>query len=107
MVQKKGALTKTFRTDATGEPEAVLLQLEALLGPSRQLDELADCLKVVAPAAAEAQVELQLDPTFQPHFDLYDGLVLKLVCQGLDAPVEIASGTPGQLWYLRCAGEDT
>ncbi len=75
-----------------GEPEAVLVQLEALLGPSRQLDELAECLKVVAPAAAEAQVELQLDPTFQPHFDLYDGLVLKLVCQGLDAPVEIASG---------------
>jgi ATP phosphoribosyltransferase regulatory subunit len=75
-----------------GEPEAVLVQLEALLGPSRQLEELAECLKVVAPAAAEAQVELQLDPTFQPHFDLYDGLVLKLVCQGLDAPVEIASG---------------
>ena len=75
-----------------GEPEAVLVQLKALLGPSRQLDEFADCLKVVAPAAAQAKVDLQLDPTFQPHFDLYDGLVLKLVCQVLDAPVEIASG---------------
>jgi ATP phosphoribosyltransferase regulatory subunit len=37
-------------------------------------------------------VTVQLDPSFQPHFDLYDGLVLKLVCQGADAPVEIASG---------------
>jgi ATP phosphoribosyltransferase regulatory subunit len=35
---------------------------------------------------------LQVDPTFQPHFDLYDGLVLRLVCQGSDAPVAIASG---------------
>ncbi len=75
-----------------GEPDSVLAQLKALLGPSRQLEELAICLKVVAPAAAKTKVELQLDPTFQPHFDLYDGLVLKLVCQGMDAPVEIASG---------------
>ena len=42
---------------------------------------------------ASAQgVRLQLDPSFQPHFDLYDGLVLKLVCQGAEAPVAIASG---------------
>jgi ATP phosphoribosyltransferase regulatory subunit len=37
-------------------------------------------------------VRVQLDPTFQPHFDLYNGLVFKLVCQGKDAPVAIASG---------------
>jgi ATP phosphoribosyltransferase regulatory subunit len=35
---------------------------------------------------------MQLDPTFQPHFDLYDGLVFKVVCQGREAPVAIASG---------------
>jgi ATP phosphoribosyltransferase regulatory subunit len=35
---------------------------------------------------------VRLDPTFQPHFALYDGLVLKLVCQGGQAPLEIASG---------------
>jgi ATP phosphoribosyltransferase regulatory subunit len=37
-------------------------------------------------------VRLQLDPSFQPHFDLYDGLVLKLVCRGVEAPLAIASG---------------
>ena len=37
-------------------------------------------------------MRLQLDPSFQPHFDLYDGLVFRLVCQGHDAPVAIASG---------------
>jgi len=75
-----------------GEPEKVLYQLEQQLGPSRMLDQLADTLKVVAPVAAAQGVRLQLDPSFQPHFDLYDGLVLKLVCQGAEAPVAIASG---------------
>jgi ATP phosphoribosyltransferase regulatory subunit len=46
----------------------------------------------VAPTADALGIRLQLDPTFQPHFDLYDGLVLKLVCRGAHAPVEIASG---------------
>jgi ATP phosphoribosyltransferase regulatory subunit len=75
-----------------GEPEKVLYQLEQQLGPSQLLDQLADTLKVVAPLAAAQGVRLQLDPSFQPHFDLYDGLVLKLVCQGPEAPVAIASG---------------
>lgn len=75
-----------------GEPEKVLYQLEQQLGPCRLLDQLADTLKVVAPVAAGQGVRLQLDPSFQPHFDLYDGLVLKLVCQGPEAPVAIASG---------------
>ena len=75
-----------------GEPEKVLYQLEQQLGPSPLLDQLADTLKVMAPLAAAQGVRLQLDPSFQPHFDLYDGLVLKLVCQGPEAPVAIASG---------------
>jgi ATP phosphoribosyltransferase regulatory subunit len=75
-----------------GEPDKVLYQLEQQLGPSRLLDQLADTLKVVAPVAAAQGVRLQLDPSFQPHFDLYDGLVLKLVCRGPEAPVALASG---------------
>ncbi|MFM7653343.1 MAG: ATP phosphoribosyltransferase regulatory subunit [Vulcanococcus sp.] len=75
-----------------GEPEKVLYQLEQQLGPSRLLDRLADTLNVLAPVASNQGVRLQLDPSFQPHFDLYDGLVLKLVCQGPEAPVAIASG---------------
>lgn len=75
-----------------GEPEKVLYQLEQQLGPSALLDELAETLAVVAPVAQGQGVRLQLDPSFQPHYDLYDGLVLKLVCQGPEAPVAIASG---------------
>ncbi|MEB3263123.1 MAG: ATP phosphoribosyltransferase regulatory subunit [Synechococcus sp.] len=75
-----------------GEPVAVLYQLEQWLGPIAPLQDLAQTLACVAPAAAALGVTLQLDPTFQPHFALYDGLVIKLVCQGADAPRDIASG---------------
>jgi len=75
-----------------GEPARVLYQLEQWLGPLPLLDSLARTLESVAARAEALGVRLQLDPTFQPHFDLYDGLVLKLVCQGADAPVAIASG---------------
>ena len=75
-----------------GEPVQVLYQLEQWLGPIPLLSALADTLAAVAPAAERLGVQLQLDPSFQPHFALYDGLVLKLVCQGAEAPVEIASG---------------
>jgi ATP phosphoribosyltransferase regulatory subunit len=75
-----------------GEPGRVLAELGRQLGPSGLLDDLASTLAIVAPTAARLGVKLQLDPSFQPHFDLYDGIVLKLVCQGTEAPVQIASG---------------
>ncbi len=75
-----------------GEPVRVLYQLEQWLGPVPLLETLAATLAGVNPSATALGVRVQLDPTFQPHFDLYDGLVFKLVCQGADAPVAIASG---------------
>lgn len=75
-----------------GEPDRVLQQLGDHLGDHPLLAELGATLAGVAEAARSRGVRLQLDPTFQPHFALYDGLVLKLVCQGPHAPVEIASG---------------
>jgi ATP phosphoribosyltransferase regulatory subunit len=75
-----------------GEPPQVLYALEQWLGPIPLLADLAATLAAVAPAASRRQVALRLDPSFQPHFALYDGLVLKLVCQGANGPVEIASG---------------
>ena len=75
-----------------GDAAAVLAQLEQQLGASPLLDQLAETLKAVAPVAEAQGVRVQLDPSFQPHFNLYDGLVLKLVCQGPEAPVAIASG---------------
>jgi ATP phosphoribosyltransferase regulatory subunit len=75
-----------------GAPERVLEALQRWIGPHPLLQDLASLLGAIAPAAAAQGVRLQFDPTFQPHFDLYDGLVFRLVCQGNDAPVAIASG---------------
>ena len=75
-----------------GGAREVLDALEQWLGPIPLLTDLQNVLMAVAPAAERGGVSLRLDPTFQPHFALYDGLVLKLVCQGRPAPLEIASG---------------
>ena len=75
-----------------GEPAAVLNGLEALLGPTDLLAELKGLIRIIEEQASRAGIRLQLDPTFHPDFELYDGVMVKLVCQGLDAPVAIASG---------------
>jgi ATP phosphoribosyltransferase regulatory subunit len=75
-----------------GGASEVLYALEQWLGPVPLLGDLQQVLSAVAPAAERGGVCVRLDPTFQPPFALYDGLVLKLVCQGGQAPLEIASG---------------
>ncbi|WP_413296773.1 ATP phosphoribosyltransferase regulatory subunit [Synechococcus sp. MIT S9452] len=75
-----------------GEPAAVLNGLEALLGATDLLAELKELISIIEEQASRAGIRLQLDPTFHPDFELYDGVMVKLVCQGLDAPVAIASG---------------
>lgn len=86
----RGTLSSLLRQ--RGEPAEVIASLRRHLGSSDLLTGLESTLSSVVPLARRQAVRLQLDPTFQPHFDLYDGLVLKLVCQGPHAPVEIASG---------------
>jgi len=98
-----------------GRPQVVLEQLQARLGEGPILRDLAQLLTLVNPAAERHGIALQLDPTFQPHYNLYDGVVLQVVCQGTDVPVAIASGgrydalvgrfsTPGSLETLPAAG---
>ena len=57
--------------------------------------------------AAQAQaVTIQLDPTFQPHFELYTGLVFQLVCDGRSSPVVIARGGRYDDLVRRCGATD-
>ena len=88
-----------------GEPAQVLYQLEPWLGPLPLINSLAANLASVDQAASRLGVTVQLDPTFQPHFALYDGLVLKLVCHGPEAPVELASGGRYDALVGRFCGE--
>ena len=75
-----------------GEPGAVLGSLRQLLGQAPLLSELEQLIHSVQAQADRHGIRLQLDPSFHPDFELYDGLMLRLVCQGSHAPVAIASG---------------
>jgi ATP phosphoribosyltransferase regulatory subunit len=85
----------------------VLYQIEQWLGPLPLINSLAASLASVAQVASRLGVTVQLDPTFQPHFALYDGLVLKLVCHGPEAPVELASGGRYDALVGRFCGDST
>lgn len=78
--------------DLRGEPHAVIEQLRRQFGPQPVLSELERLFTHLQPLAQDLGVSLQLDPSFQPHFELYDGLVIQLVCQGHSAPVVVARG---------------
>lgn len=78
--------------DSRGEPEHEVRRLEERFGPHPVFSDLKRLNDLLAPSASEQGVLLQLDPTFQPVFELYTGLVFQLVCQGKSAPVVIARG---------------
>ena len=74
-----------------GEPELVLDQLSAF-SRAAAVDELRALVGLITQRASQAGVRLQLDPTFLPTFTFYDGVVLRLVCQGAHALVPLATG---------------
>ncbi|MEB3351271.1 MAG: ATP phosphoribosyltransferase regulatory subunit [Cyanobacteriota bacterium] len=93
-----------------GTPDAVIAGMRGGLGAGpalEALEALEAILQGVGGAAAEAGIRLQLDPTFQPHYSLYDGLVFQLVCHGGDTPVVIASGGRYDGLVGRFCGPDT
>ena len=69
------------------------------------LKQLQRLFSHLQPLAEVAGLQLQLDPTFQPHYELYDGIVLQLVCQGSSAPVVIARGGRYDSLVKRLGGE--
>ena len=74
-----------------GEPETVLERL-ADFSKADAVDELRALVELLTERARRAGVRLQLDPTFLPTFTFYDGVVLRLVCQGDHALVPVATG---------------
>lgn len=74
-----------------GEPDAVLDTLSAF-SKAAAVEELHELVALIMERAHQAGVRLQLDPTFLPTFTFYDGVVLRLVCQGAHALVPVATG---------------
>ena len=75
-----------------GEPSRSIAKLKDLLGNKPVLKKLERLFKLITNKSKDLKINLKLDPTFQPHFELYTGLVFQLVCQGSASPVVIASG---------------
>lgn len=78
--------------DCRGTPETILELLKESFGAQQVLTDLKRLFVHLSPLAEHQSLALQLDPTFHPHHQLYDGLVFQLVCQGVSAPVVIARG---------------
>ena len=98
--------------DCRGTPDQVLTQLAAIcgeqaVGEQAVFDDLRRLCSHIATAADEQAVTIQLDPTFQPHFELYTGLVFQLVCDGRSSPVVIARGGRYDDLVRRCGAVDS
>ncbi len=75
-----------------GNPIQVIETLEKLYGPKQVLEDLKRIFHLLTPIAEEYGIKLQLDPTYQPHFELYTGIVFQLVCKKNETPLVIARG---------------
>ena len=62
-----------------GEPIAILRKLKGIYGTSKTLDDLNFLFKTLSKISNKYGIKLQLDPTFQPHLNLYEGIVFQLI----------------------------
>ncbi len=74
------------------EPNKSLSRLKDIFGDMPVLKNLETLFHQVQILKNNINVNLILDPTFQPHLQLYTGLVFQLICKGSSVPVVIASG---------------
>ena len=75
-----------------GEPMAILKKLKSIFGPSKNLDDLNFLFETISKISSKYGVKLQLDPTFQPHLNLYEGIVFQLVGESGNNKNVIAKG---------------
>ncbi len=85
-----GKLIKLLNT--RGSTTTTINLFEEIYGQTDVSKDLRRLFKQMEPIAKLKGVILQLDPTFQPHFELYTGIVFQLVCKGRNAPIVIARG---------------
>jgi len=62
-----------------GEPIAILKKLKSIYGTSKTIDDLNFLFETLSIMSNKYGVKLQLDPTFQPHLNLYEGIVFQLI----------------------------
>jgi ATP phosphoribosyltransferase regulatory subunit len=75
-----------------GEPLAILKKLKNIYGISKTLDDLNFLFETLSKISNRYGVKLQLDPTFQPHLNLYEGIVFQLIGDTSNNKSVIAKG---------------
>ena len=62
-----------------GDPISILKKLKNTYGTSKTLNDLNFLFETLSKISNKYGVKLQLDPTFQPHLNLYEGIVFQLI----------------------------
>ena len=75
-----------------GEPEAIIKKLKNIYGQNIILEDLEFLFNTLTKIASRYGIKIQLDPTFQPHLNLYAGIVFQLVCENENKKFIIAKG---------------
>ena len=75
-----------------GKPKTILDKLSKIYGINKDLNDLKYLFETLNPIAKNYGIEIKLDPTFQPHLNLYKGIVFQLVCKTKSTKLVIAKG---------------
>ena len=62
-----------------GSPGLILKKLKNIYGPNDVLQELENLFDTLSKIAQKYTIKIQLDPTYQPHLNLYEGIVFQLI----------------------------
>ena len=63
-----------------------------MYGNNKVLNDLRYLFNTISPIAKKYNIQIQLDPTFQPHLNLYEGIVFQLICDNNNTKSIIAKG---------------
>ena len=75
-----------------GNPNEVINKLTNLFGKNKIIDDLSFLFNTIKPISEMYGIDIQLDPTFQPHLNLYAGIVFQLICINQNEKYVIAKG---------------
>ena len=75
-----------------GEPNKVLKKLKNIYGNNLILRDVQFLFDILSKISNNYGIKIQLDPTFQPHLNLYEGIVFQLICNNKNDKLIIAKG---------------
>ncbi len=75
-----------------GEPAIIIKKLKNIYGNNNVIEEIECLFNTLSRISTKYNIKLQLDPTYQPHLNLYAGIVFQLICDNNNIKTIIAKG---------------